>query len=120
MLRPGLAKKVTIHLNEDTASKRDFLYTEIFSFLYQRGVAGATLLRPDAGFGAHHRMHQSDNGPAAGEHMPIRIEFIETTELVAELMPQLCELLSDGLIEVQDTTVYKGVLGGGGQLEPRP
>ena len=72
LLRPGLAKKVTIHLNEDTASRRDFLYNEIFSFLYQRGVAGATLLRPDAGFGAHHRMHQSDHGRAAAEHMPIR------------------------------------------------
>ena len=26
-------------------------------------------------------------------------------------MPALCELLSDGLIEAQDTTVYKDVLG---------
>jgi uncharacterized protein len=120
MLRPGLAKKVTIHLNEDTASRRDFLYTEIFSFLYQRGVAGATLLRPDAGFGGHHRMHQSDHGRAAAEHMPIRIEFIDTPEVVADLMPALCELLSDGLIEAQDTTVYKGVLGAAVESEPRP
>ena len=38
---------------------------------------------------------------------PLRIEFIESPERVAELMPDLCELLSDGLIEAHDTTVYK-------------
>ena len=32
MLAPGTAMKVTIHLNEDTTSRHDFLYNEIFSF----------------------------------------------------------------------------------------
>jgi uncharacterized protein len=107
MLHPGLAKKVTIHLNEDTVSKIDFLYNEIFSFLYQRGVAGASLVRPDAGFGSHHRLHESQHGHTASEHMPVRIEFIESPECVADLMPALCELLSDGLIEAHDTVIYK-------------
>jgi len=40
MLAPGLAKKITIHLNEDTVARHDFLYNEIFSFLRERGVAG--------------------------------------------------------------------------------
>jgi uncharacterized protein len=107
MLRPGLAKKVTIHLNEDTASKSDFLYTEIFSFLFDRGVAGASLIRPEAGFGSHHRVHDSELGHGAGDHMPVRIEFIESAERVARLMPDLCDLLSDGLIEAHDTMIYK-------------
>lgn len=109
MLLPGPAKKVTIHLNEDTAAQRDFLYNEIFAFLLQQGVAGANLVRPDAGFGSHHRVHQTASGPAAGEHMPIRIEFVESVEKVASLMPALCDLLVDGLIEAHDTTVYKTV-----------
>ena len=107
MLHPGLAKKVTIHLNEDTVSTLDFLYNEIFSFLFERGVAGASLLRPTAGFGSHHRLHETDHGHLAGEHMPVRIEFVESPERVAALMPDLCELLSDGLIEAHDTFVYK-------------
>ena len=53
MLSLGPAKKVTIYLNEDTSSTRDFLYREIFEFLLQQGVAGASLIRPDAGFGTH-------------------------------------------------------------------
>lgn len=107
MLQPGIARKVTIHLNEDTAAKQGFLYCEIIAFLRTRGVAGATLIRPDAGFGSQHRLHWKDLGPAAGEHMPVRIEFIEAPETVARLMPELCDLLSDWLIEAHDTTVYK-------------
>jgi PII-like signaling protein len=107
MLQPGRAKKVTIHLNEDTAAKLDFLYNEIFSFLFQRGVAGATVSRPVAGFGSHHRMHGSDLGAGSGGHLPVRIEFIESVERVDGLMPDLCELLTDGLIEAHETTVYK-------------
>lgn len=108
MLRPGPAKRVTIHLNEDTAAKLDFLYNEIFAFLFSRGVAGATMMRPEAGFGSHRRIHQQDHG-YAGDHMPVRIEFVDSPERVSQLMPDLCELLSDGLIEAQDTMIYKAV-----------
>lgn len=107
MLEPGLAKKVTIHLNEDTYAARDFLYNEIFEFLFERGVAGANMVRPAAGFGSHHRVHQTDLGRDGNEHMPVRIEFIESPEKVASLMPDLCALLSDGLIEAHDTIIYK-------------
>lgn len=107
MLHPGLAKKVTIHLNEDTASTQDFLYTDIFSFLLTHGVAGATLIRPSAGFGSSHRVHQQEGGHDAASHMPVRIEFIDTPEKVASVMPELCDLLTDGMIEAQDTMVYK-------------
>lgn len=107
MLPPGPAQKVTIHLNEDTSARRDFLYNEIFAFLLERGVAGASLVRPDAGFGSHHRVHPTNGGPAGRQHMPVRIEFIESPEKVASLMPALCDLLVDGLIEAHGTMVYK-------------
>ena len=102
MLSPGPAKKVTIHLNEDTSSARDFLYTEVFNFLYGRGVAGATMIRPDEGFGSHHRIHA-----AGGEHMPVRIEFLESAEVIDSIMGALCELVTDGVIEVQSTAIVK-------------
>lgn len=104
MLAPGIAKKVTIHLNEDTSAGEDFLYKQIFSFLRQRGVAGAELIRPAAGFGSHHRMHSTDGDT---EHLPLRIEFIETREAADALLPALCELVTDGLIETQETTIVK-------------
>ncbi len=110
MLRPGLAKKVTIHLNEDTSAGHDFLYNEIFAFLRERGVSGATLIRPQAGFGAHHRLHAADGEGAEREHLPVRIEFIETNAAAEQLLPSLCELVTDGLIEAHETTILKSAV----------
>jgi PII-like signaling protein len=40
----------------------------------------------------------------------VRIEFIETKDAADALMPALCELITDGLIEAQDTTVIKSAV----------
>jgi PII-like signaling protein len=95
MITPGLAKKITIHLNEDTSASHDFLYNEIFGFLRERGVTGATMIHPQSG------------DAAATDHLPVRIEFIESHETTQALLPALCDLITNGLVEVQDTTVLK-------------
>jgi PII-like signaling protein len=110
MLAPGLAKKVTIHLNEDTSAHHDFLYNEIFSFLREHGVAGATLIRPAKGFGSYHRTHSTEGSDAEREHLPVQIEFIETKNAIDAFLPALCELITDGLIEAHDTTVIKAAV----------
>ena len=101
------AVQVTIYLNEDTSSKRDFLYREIFEFLLEQGVAGASLIRPDAGFGTHHRIHSEGGEGVEGQHLPVRIEFIESVERIDSLLPVLIRLTTDGLIEASDTTILK-------------
>ena len=110
MLAPGLAKKVTIHLNEDTMSRDGFLYNEIFAFLRERGVAGATLIRPAAGFGSHGRAHSAEGVEAEREHLPVRVEFIESKSAADELLPFLCDLVIDGMIETQDAFVIKAAI----------
>ncbi len=107
MLDLGPAKKVTIHLNEDTVSRRDYLGGEILSLLLQQGVSGASVLRPEAGFGSHHRLHTLEGGSDTAQHMPLRIEFVETEPRFKTLLPLLQDLVTDGMIEVQDTVVVK-------------
>jgi PII-like signaling protein len=107
VLAPGPAKKITIHLNADTISRDDFLSNEILALLFEQGIAGATVTRPEAGFGSHHRMHSPGGGIDSDRHMPIRIEFIESQANVEACLPQLEALLVDGLIEAQDTVVLK-------------
>ena len=96
-----------MYINEDTSSSRDFLYREIFDFLLAQGVAGASLIRPNAGFGTHHRIHGLEGGGVAGEHLPVQIQFIETAERFEALLPELMRLTTDGLIEAHDTTILK-------------
>src|SRR5258706_13442155 len=71
-----------------------------------RGVSGATATRALAGFGSHQVLH-TPRIEALAEHLPIRIEFIETAEKVDALLPNLYDMVADGLIEIQDTTVVK-------------
>src|ERR1017187_10053524 len=106
MLTKGPAKKVTIFINEDTQRHMTALHDSIMRFLMHKGVSGATATRAYSGFGTHQLMH-TPKVEVLAEHLPIRIEFIETQEKVDEVLPTLYEMVSDGLIEVQDTTVVK-------------
>jgi PII-like signaling protein len=105
MLSPGPAQRVVIHLNEDSASEGDYLHLEIVSFLFAQGVSGATVLRGHSGFGIHHRIHTRGKPGISGEHLPIRVEFLESAHTVEGLMPRLIELVTDGVIEVQATSI---------------
>jgi PII-like signaling protein len=82
------------------------LHDAVMTFLLHKRVAGATATRAYAGFGWHHTLH-TPQVEAMSEHLPIRIEFVETPERVDELLPTLYEMVTDGLIEMQDTTVVK-------------
>ena len=106
MLSKGTAKKVTIYVNEDTQEHFNSLYERILVFLMHKGVSGATATRALAGFGAHRVLH-TPKIEVLAEHLPIRVEFIDTAEKVDELLPTLYDMVTDGLIEVQDTTVVK-------------
>lgn len=105
MLSPGPAQRVVIHLNEDAASEGDYLYVEIISFLFAQDVSGATVLRGHSGFGIHHRIHAQGAPGMSGEHLPIRVEFLESAQKVENLMSRLIELVTDGVIEVQATNI---------------
>src|SRR5437868_4322854 len=104
MLQKGAARKVTIYVNEDAKHHLAPLYEAILTFLLHKGVAGATATRAMAGFGAHHVMH-TPRIEALAEHLPIRIEFIESADKVESLLPTLYDMVDDGLIEVQETQV---------------
>jgi Uncharacterized conserved protein len=106
MLQPGKAVKVTIYLSEGAKHHGVPVYSSILDFLFYRGVAGATVLRGLAGFGADHHIHSSSTVEIS-DRLPIKVEFIESKEKVDELLGKLEEMCGTGLIEVQETTVAK-------------
>ncbi|MFZ5928269.1 MAG: DUF190 domain-containing protein [Acidobacteriota bacterium] len=106
MLKRGPARKVTIYINEDAQHHATALHDAIMIYLLNHGVSGATSTRAYAGFGSRHMMH-TPKIEVLSQHLPLRIEFIETTEKVEEVLPTLHEMVSDGVIEVQDTFVVK-------------
>ena len=105
-MSPGKAVKVSIYLSEGATHHGVSTSSSILDFLFFRGVAGATVLKGVAGFGADHHMH-SANFVEISDHLPLKIEFIETREKVDELLGKLEEMAGSGMIEVQETTIAK-------------
>src|SRR6202451_2903200 len=106
MLSPGKALKVSIYLSEGSTLHGASTYSSILDYLFFRGVSGATVLKGVAGFGADHHMHSSSIVEIS-DHLPLKIEFIETREKVNELLGKLEELAGTGMIEIQETTIAK-------------
>jgi PII-like signaling protein len=106
MLNAGPAKKVSIYVGQDHQYHGESVYAAILEFLFYRKVSGATVTRGIAGFDADHHM-QTDRILVLTENLPMKVEFIETPEKVAELLPKLHEMVGTGLIEIQDTTIVK-------------
>jgi len=106
MLSAGKAVKVTIYLSEGATQHGVPTYSRILDFLFYRGVCGATVLKGVAGFGADHHMHSSTIVEIS-DHLPLKIEFIESREKVNELLGKLEDLAGSGMIEIQETTIAK-------------
>ena len=106
MLIVGPAKKVSIYVGEDHQYHGQSSYSAILNFLFYHGISGASVVRGVAGFGADHHLHTTRIEVLTAD-LPMKIEFIESTEKVEEVLPKLHELAGTGLIEIQDTMVVK-------------
>lgn len=69
-------------------------------------LRGATVTRAIAGYGAYGQLHEAGL-LRLRENLPLRIEVIESEQKLNALLPWVYEMVSDGLIEMQDTEVIK-------------
>ncbi|HEY6357928.1 MAG TPA: DUF190 domain-containing protein, partial [Vicinamibacterales bacterium] len=106
MLKPGSAKKVTIYVGEDVRHRGEPIYIVLLNYLFYHGVSGATVTKGVAGFGADHHM-RTLRILEASENLPIKIEFVERPSKLDELLPKLLQMVGEGLVEIQDTTILK-------------
>jgi len=106
MLKPGRAKKVTVYVGEDVHHHGEPLYLAVLNFLFAHNVAGATVVKGVAGFGAEHHLHTTRLLEMSG-NLPIRMEFIESERTLEALLPALGELVTEGLIVVSDVEVIQ-------------
>jgi CBS domain-containing protein len=102
----GKAVRVTIYIGESDHYAGKSLYMVILNFLKKEGAAGATVLRGLAGFGAHSRIHTATLVDLSSD-LPIRVEWIDQPELVERLLPQLRQMVNDGLITVEEVDVVQ-------------
>jgi PII-like signaling protein len=104
MLSTGKAVKVSLYLSDGAKHHGMPVYASILDYLFHSGIAGATVIKGVAGFGAAHCMH-SAHILEISDQLPIKIEFIETREKVDEVLPELEKRAGSCLIEVAETTI---------------
>lgn len=102
----GSAQMVRIYVGESDKWHGQPLYMAILLKAREMGLAGATVLRGIAGFGAHSRIHTA-NILRLSEDLPVVIEIVDSQEKIQSFMPALDEMVQEGLIALFDVAVVK-------------
>jgi CBS-domain-containing membrane protein/PII-like signaling protein len=100
------AQRICIYIGESDRWRGKPLYAAILETLKTHGVAGATVVRGVAGFGAHSRIHTAAI-LRISEDLPLRIEVIDSPEKVATALDIITPMVREGLITVDEVQVIR-------------
>jgi uncharacterized protein len=100
----GPAQRLTIIVGESDTVEHRPLYTEIVHRAHAAGLAGASVFRGVEGYGASSRVHTTRILSLA-EDLPVSVVIVDTAERIQAFLPQLEEIVADGLVLVEDVQV---------------
>lgn len=80
------------------------LYEAIVQRAREKGLAGATVVRGIEGYGAHNFIHTTRILKLA-EDLPIVIEIVDQKEKVEAFLPELDEMVAEGLVTLEPVQV---------------
>jgi PII-like signaling protein len=104
----GDALRVTVFIGEHDTWHHKPLYSEIVHRAHRAGLAGASVFRGIEGFGASSRIHTS-RLLSLSEDLPVAIVIVDTEERVRAFLPQLDELVTEGLVVLDGCEVIRYV-----------
>ncbi len=104
----GSATRLTIFVGEDDQWHHKPLYNEIVHRAHRQGLAGASVLRGIEGFGATSRIHTTRLLSLA-EDLPMVVVIVDTEEKIRAFLPELDELVTEGLVILDPVEVIRYV-----------
>jgi len=100
----GQGKIMRIFIGEEDKYNHQPLYHVILKLLKEKGFAGGTVIKGIEGFGANSRIHTS-RILSLSDDLPILIEVVDKEERIREIVPQIKEIVSDGLVTIEDCEI---------------
>lgn len=104
----GPAKRLTIFIGESDHYRHHSLCSEIVERARRGGLAGCSVFRGSEGFGATGHLHTA-RLLSLSEDLPVAIVIVDAPERIEEFLPQLDELVTGGLVILDDVEVIRYV-----------
>ncbi len=104
----GAAVRLTIFVGESDQYHHRPVYTEIVHRAHAAGLAGASVLRGIEGYGASSRIH-TNRLLSLSEDLPVAVVIVDTKQRVDAFLPELDDLITEGLVIVDPVDVIKYV-----------
>jgi PII-like signaling protein len=98
--------RLTIFVGEDDHWHHKPLYAEIVHRAHAAGLAGASVLRGIEGYGASSRVHTSRILSLSAD-LPLAIIIVDAEDKVRAFLPQLDELVAEGLVILDPVEVIR-------------
>ncbi len=105
---PAAALRLTIFIGDSDRWHHRPLCSEIVHRAHVAGLAGASVFRGIEGFGASSVVHTSRLLSMSGD-MPVAVVIVDAADKVRAFLPQLDELITEGLVILDDVTVLRYV-----------
>jgi PII-like signaling protein len=102
----GEGQLLRIFVGESDKHEGKPLHEAIVLLARERGLAGATVLRGVAGFGAASRIHTTKI-LRLSEDLPIVIEIADRAERIASILPELDRMVREGLMTLEKVHIVK-------------
>lgn len=104
----GAAQRLTIFVGESDRWHHRSLTAEILHRAHHAGLAGGSVFRGVAGFGASGLVHTT-HVLSLSDDLPMAVVIVDAAERIQGFLPQLDELISEGLVIVDDVEVVRYV-----------
>lgn len=102
----GRALRLTVLVGENDVWHHKPLFTEIVHRAHAAGLAGASVFRGCEGYGASSRIHTS-RILSLSEDLPVAVVVVDSEERVRGFLPQLDELVGEGLVMLEEVEVIR-------------
>ena len=102
----GQQTLMRIFIGEQDKYQKKPLYQAVMDMLRKEKLAGATVLRGIAGFGANSHLH-STHLLALSQNLPMVVECVDTRENIERVMPKIDEMVADGLVTLENVEVVR-------------